>query len=437
MGARASVGSPVVVDGRLWGAIMVHTRGGAPLPSNAEARVASFAELVATAVSNAQARAEAHRLAQEQAALRRVATLVARQPSPDEVFAAVVEEVGQLLGVEVSRLLRYGTGNTGKFLAAWGEFPTLPPGTEVSLEGTSVVALVRRSGRAARFDAYESAPGELAEHIHEGGIRVSVGSPIVVAGRLWGALIAATRDQDLLPVGTETRIEEFTELAATSISNMQARADLAASRARIVLATDEARRRFERDLHDGAQQRLVSLALELRGAEAITPPRLPELRARLAAVADGIAGVLDDLRELSRGIHPAILSEGGLAPALRALARRSGVPVELEVGLGEPIEERVEVAAYYVVSEALANTAKHAGARTAVVRASVGDGLLRLTVSDDGTGGADPTRGSGLTGLVDRVEALGGTMTVVSPDGDGTSVRATLPVAVALPDPSR
>jgi S1-C subfamily serine protease/signal transduction histidine kinase len=434
LGITSSVGSPIVVDGRLWGLIAVHAKGRRRLAADAEARIGSFVELVATAISNAQVQLEVRRLGQEQAALRLVATLVARQSSPSEVFSALVEEVGRVLGVESALLMRYGAGHTGTPLAIWGDTGPLTVGRELSLEGPNVSALVRSTGRATRFDAYEEAPGQLAASIREMGIRVAVGSPIAVAGEMWGALIAATRVPERLPPGSETRMQEFTELAATSISNMQARADLAASRARIVVATDEARRRFERDLHDGAQQRLVSLALELRGVEALAPPDLEQLRAQLTGAEDGIVGVLDDLRELSRGVHPAILSEGGFGAALRALARRCAVPVELTVELAEPVEERVEVAACYVVSEALANTAKHAGATVAVVHASTGGGLLDLTIADDGAGGADPARGSGLMGLVDRVEALGGAMAVDSSRGHGTSIRAKLPVAVEIPD---
>jgi signal transduction histidine kinase len=208
----------------------------------------------------------------------------------------------------------------------------------------------------------------------------------------------------------------------------QSREELAASRARIVAAADQARRRIERDLHDGTQQRLVSLVLDLRAAEAAMPPERPELRTQLAQVADGLTGALEELRELSRGIHPAILSEGGLPPALKALARRSAVPVELEVDVQGRLPEPVEAAAYYVVSEALANAAKHAHASVAQVQAQAREGRLRLSVRDDGVGGATPERGSGLIGLADRVEALGGTIKVHSPAGQGTSLQVDLPI---------
>ncbi|HEY0620114.1 MAG TPA: histidine kinase, partial [Kribbella sp.] len=263
------------------------------------------------------------------------------------------------------------------------------------------------------------------------GIRSAAGSPIVVQGRLWGLMIAMSTHPEPLPPQTESRMGEFTDLVATAISNLEAWSDLAASRARIVEATDQTRRRFERDLHDGVQQRLVSLTLELRGAEAVALPESADLRAQLSEVGDGLTGVLDDLRELSRGIHPAILSEGGLGPALKALARRSVVPVELDVSVQQRLAERVEVAAYYVVSEALANAAKHAHASLAQVRVEAGNGILALRIRDDGVGGADPARGSGLIGLTDRVEALGGKIAVASPAGEGTSLHVELPVELA------
>jgi signal transduction histidine kinase len=244
-------------------------------------------------------------------------------------------------------------------------------------------------------------------------------------------MIAMSIRPEPLPPETEARIGEFTELVATAISNIEARSDLAASRARIVAATDQTRRRFERDLHDGVQQRLVSLTLELRGAEAMAPPEAADLRAQLSQVSDGLTGVLDDLRELSRGIHPAILSEGGLGPALKALARRSAVPIELDVSVDERLAERVEVAAYYVVSEALTNAAKHAHASVAKIHVEARNDILELTIHDDGLGGADPARGSGLIELKDRVEALGGKITIASPSGEGTSLHVELPIEVA------
>jgi signal transduction histidine kinase len=245
-----------------------------------------------------------------------------------------------------------------------------------------------------------------------------------MAGRLAGGDLGARMPER--GVGEIGMLEASFNTMAGSLE--LSREELAASRTRVVAAADQARRRIERDLHDGTQQRLVSLVLDLRAAQAAVPPELPELRAQLARVADGLTGALEDLRELSRGIHPAVLSEGGLAPALKALARRSAVPVELEVEVPARLAEPVEVAAYYVVSEALANTAKHAHASVIHVRVQAGDDRLRLSVRDDGVGGATPGRGSGLVGLTDRVQALGGTITIHSPAGQGTRLQIDLPV---------
>jgi signal transduction histidine kinase len=211
-----------------------------------------------------------------------------------------------------------------------------------------------------------------------------------VGGRLWGVIAASTKREEPFPPDTEAQIAEFTELVATAIANTQAQAELTASRARIVATADQTRRPIERDLHDGAQQRLVSLVLQLHAAQAAVPPELEELAAELDQVAAGLDGALEELRELSRGIPPAILSEGGLGPALRTLARRSAVPVQLQVGMEARLPERVEVTAYYVAAEALTNAAKHASASAVQVDLDADDGLVRLAIRDDGVGGADP-----------------------------------------------
>jgi signal transduction histidine kinase len=259
------------------------------------------------------------------------------------------------------------------------------------------------------------------------GARSAVGSPIVVDGRLWGVMIAIATTSGPMPADAEERLAGFTELAAMAIANADSRAELTASRARVVEAADEARRRLERDLHDGTQQRLVSLSLELRTAESMVPPELVELKAQLSNTANGLAGAVEDLQEISRGIHPSVLSASGLRPALRALARRSAVPVKLDVDAGR-LPERVEVAAYYVVCEALTNAARHASASVVQVDVEPTDGFVRLSIRDDGIGGADPRHGSGLIGLGDRVEALGGKFTITSQPGSGTSLLVTLPI---------
>jgi signal transduction histidine kinase len=368
-------------------------------------------------------------LAEEQAALRRVATLVARGAPPERVFAAVTEEVGRLLPVEYAHMGRYEPDRTITFVASWGgAVALLPVDSRWVLEGKNISTIVFETARPARIESYADASGPIGVALHEKGVRSAVGTPIVVDGRLWGVMAAGSGLNRTMPVDTEARLANFTELLATAIANAEGRAALAASRARIVAAADETRRRIERDLHDGTQQRLVSLMLELRAAQAAVPPQLGELEGELSRVAEGLVGVGEELREISRGIHPAILSERGLGPALRALARRSTVSVELDVRRDRRLPERVEVAAYYVVSEALTNAAKHAHASVVHVDVDADDSIVELAIRDDGVGGADPARGSGLIGLTDRVEALGGGIEVASPAGRGTSLLVRIPI---------
>jgi signal transduction histidine kinase len=300
-------------------------------------------------------------------------------------------------------------------------------GKRLTVPGETVAAMVLQTGHAARIDRYDAVGGRDAEYISQLGLHCGVGAPIVVAGRIWGVAIVASLKAQPLPPDTEARMGDFADLVATAIANAETRSQLTASRARIVAAADGARRRFERDLHDGAQQRLVSLGLELRTAEASVPPALPELREQFSHAVMGVTGVLEDLQEISRGIHPAILSRGGLGPALKTLARRSAVPVELHLDFDRRLPDSLEVAAYYVVAEALANTAKHAQASTVKLSLEADDANVRLSIRDDGIGGADTRRGSGLIGLADRVEALGGQLQISSIYGSGTSLVATIP----------
>jgi signal transduction histidine kinase len=421
------VGAPIIVDGRVWGVISTSSPG-SPLPDDLEDRLAEFTELVATAIANGQAREELARLAEEQAALRRVATLVAQGARPSEVFEAVSAEVARLVPADAAALTRYETDGTVTALGGWttsGGY--VYTGRRFALEGT-VSGLIFETGRPGRIDSYAEARGSAPAAARDMGWRSSVGAPVIVEGRLWGALAVVSTSDQPLPVETEARLAEFTELVATAIANTDSRAALDASRARIVATADATRRRIERDLHDGAQQQLVSLALELRAAEEAVPPERGELRAELSGVADGLASVLDDLREIANGIHPPILVEGGLGPALKTLARRSAIPVKLDVGSRDRLAEPVEVAAYYVVSEALTNAAKHARASVVHVEVEARDGILRVDVRDDGLGGADPASGSGLLGLKDRAEAIGGTITLESPRGVGTSLHVELPL---------
>ena len=322
---------------------------------------------------------------------------------------------------------RYEPNGTVTGVATWSEARAhVAVDTRFELDGPSIARDVRQKGGSVRIESFAGASGAIAQEARAVGIRSSVGCPIVVAGRLWGVIAASRTSDETFPANTETQIGSFTELVATAVENAEARAELTASRARIVATADQTRRRIERDLHDGAQQRLVSLALQTRAAQAAVPPELDELGAELDRVATGLTDALDELRELARGIHPAVLTEGGLAPALKALARRSPVPVDLELDDEGAIPAGVEVSAYYVISEALTNAAKHAHASAVTVTVAGTDGMLRISVRDDGVGGADVTRGTGLVGLRDRVEALGGRVFIDSPPAAGTTVRVEL-----------
>ena len=374
---------------------------------------------------------ELSRLAEEQAALRRVATLVAGQATADEIFATVAEEVARFLRAERGVVCRYEPDETMTVTACWTSgHHALPVGTRVELKGDSVAVLVQQLGRPSRIDSYEGPSGPVVEPADTLGAAPTstVGAPILVEGRLWGAILTSSTAPHVLPPDTESRLTGFAELVATAISNAVARAELNASRARIVTAADQSRRRIEHDLHDGAQQRLVSLALQMNAVASSATAGPHELRDELARASREVTVVLDELREISRGIHPAILSEGGLGPALRTLARRCAIPVELDISTSERFTERIEVTGYYVASEVLTNAVKHARASVVLVAVEQLHGTLRLTIRDDGVGGADPGRGSGLIGLYDRVEAMGGTIHVESSAGAGTAVIVSLPL---------
>ena len=427
-GGRSAVGVPVVVDGALWGVMAVGTRGTEPLPADFEGRLAKFTELLATAIANGQAHEQLAQLADEQAALRRVATLVAEGATPQRVFDAVRHEVARMFNAPLSGLLRYDGKGTVTQLAA-SEGYRGPIERSWSVEGDeSAVARVCRTGLPARSDYTRPAQGSIAATARDECTRSAVGVPVVVDGALWGVMAVGTREAEPLPADLEGRLAKFTELLATAIANAEGRAELDASRARIVATADATRRRIERDLHDGAQQQLVWLALALRAAQTTVPEEFVQHRGELGRVIDGLTAALDDLREVALGIHPAGLSEDGLTPALKRLASRSPLRVNLDVRADGRFREPVEVAAYYVVSEALTNAAKYAGAPVVDVAVAADDGALRVEVRDDGRGGADPAEGSGLLGLRDRVEAIGGTMRLTSPPGAGTSLSVVLPL---------
>ena len=436
LGLHSGVGAPIVVEGRLWGAAIVACAEPGPFPPDTEHRLTDFADLVATAIANADARDELrasrdelHELAERQAALRRVATLVARGVDPSELFKAVAEEMSHHLGAEVTAVWRYEPDGSAVLVATNVDAdPRLSVGARMTLEGENLLAIVLDTGRPVRQDSIDSgnATGSTIKRIREIGIRTAIGAPIVVDSRVWGMAGLGSTSPDPLPADTEERISDFAELVATAIANAAARNELIASRARIVAAADDARRRLERDLHDGAQQRLVSLGLQLRLAEGSAPPELQE---QLAGVMSGLTAVSEELQQISRGIHPAILSKGGLGPALKTLARRCPVPVNVDVDVERRLPEPVEVAAYYVVAEALTNAAKYADASEVDVCAKTKGAHLDLSIHDDGIGGADSRKGSGLIGLKDRVEVLGGHMQIASHPGSGTSLHVTIPAA--------
>jgi signal transduction histidine kinase len=405
--------------------------GQEPLPLDTEERLEKFTELVATAIANAEGRAALTRLAEEQAALRRVATLVAHGVRPDEIFAAVSDEVGRLAGTDSATVVKFDDDGEGIIYVgvASKTSEAFPLGAHWKFTDGMASAEVYRTGRSARGGArdWSRIEGPVAEVHHRLRIVSTVASPIVVEGRLWGAV--AVQSQEPLPLDTDERLEKFGELLATAIANAESKSELEASRRRIVAAADQARRRIERDLHDGTQQRLVTLNLQLATIKKAAPTG-EVLISELSRVEGELASALDELREMSRGIHPSILSEGGLGPALRALARRSPIPVALDVPTSRRLGEPVEAAAYFVASEALANATKYAQASRIDMSLALRDDGLLLSIRDDGVGGAHFGQGSGLVGLRDRVEALGGTIRIESPPGAGTLLVVALPLEV-------
>jgi signal transduction histidine kinase len=367
----------------------------------------------------------------EQAALRRIAALVARSVPPGEVFDAVVDEVRSLMGVDAAALARYETDASATLLAVSAEegARVAAPGDKLSTEGHNVTALVSQTGRPARIDDYTRATG--GPHVRqarEAGIQSMVGAPVQGRERMVWGLLGVYSMHQRLPPDTEARLADFAALVASAIANVQAWSELEATRLRIISAADEARRRVMRDLHDGAQQRIVALTLSTRRLAQSQAAQAAGLDADLRSLTVDLKEVLEELRTIASGLHPAALSRGGLAPALRTLARRSPVPMELDVRLPGGIAESVEVAAYYVVAETVTNTTKHAEASRIEVTVERRDARLWVRVRDDGVGGADPACGSGLVGLKDRLDAFGGTMTLDSPLGGGTTLVAQLPL---------
>ncbi len=380
-----------------------------------------------------RADAELRRLAEEQAALRRVATLVASDAAPEQVFQLVTEEVCRLLGIREAVLQRFDDAKSSTIVGRFGSQMNngIEIGSTLPIEEGLTAWTVLQTGAPARIDGLDGLTGELAERIRRLGFRSTLGVPILVAGSIWGIIGVALREGESLPPETERRMQAFAELVGLAVASAQAREELGASRMRIVEASDAERRRLERNLHDGAQQRLVALSIGLRGAQAMLRASPDETETLLEMLSDELGEALSELRELAQGIHPVVLTERGLGPALEVLAARAPVTVELDIDLPERLPEPVETAAYYAVSEALANVAKHADACSASVRVTCGDGRIVVEIADDGIGGADLDGGSGLRGLRDRIEALDGELLVDSTPGRGTVVRAELPVKSA------
>ena len=367
------------------------------------------------------------RLAEEQAALRRIAMLVARGADRVGVFTAVAEEVGRLLDADASHVTRFDDG-LGTIVGGWqrGRWPEAPVGYQVSMQEDTAVGRVYRTGHPARLDSYDR-PGPLHAELREMGLRASVGAPVVVDGELWGAVMVGSAGDLPFPRGAEQRLAEFAELVAQALANAEAREQLAASRKRLVEAAQVERRRLERNLHDGAQQRLVALSVTLRLAERQLQRDPEAARQSLVRASAELADALEELRELARGLHPAVLTDLGLEAALSALAGRAPLPVAVTVDLDRRPPESFEAAAYFIVAEALTNVARYASADNAKVIVRREAGGLLVEVTDDGKGGADPDAGTGLRGLTDRVEALGGRLDVESGLGCGTTIQAWLP----------
>jgi GAF domain-containing protein len=428
---RSAVGAPIIVDGRLWGALNLGRTTREPsLPPDTEARLGSFTELVAMAIANAESRAGLARLAEEQAALGRVATLVAEGAAPAAVFDAVAAEMATLLVADGITLVRYEPGDELTLLAHRGSAAQqLPLGTRLRHDGVAVSAAVRRTKRPARMTSYADIGGQIGEVIGGLGFRSGVGAPIVVDGRLWGATIANWTAEEPPPTDTEERMAKFARLLGTAIANADSRDQLTASRARLVTEADEARRRVVRDLHDGAQQRLLQTIVTLGRAQRALEPNSAKAQALIAEALAHARQGNSELRELAHGILPAVLIQGGLRSGISSIVTRLDLPVEVDVPR-ERFPAEVEASAYFVVAEGLTNVVKHAQAERAEVRAWVEDGMLRVEVRDDGVGGADPS-GQGLVGLSDRVTAIGGDLVLESPESGGTLLTVKLPVSAA------
>ena len=424
-----AIGCPIVVKGRLWGSMVVAHREREPFPADTERRVMQFTELVATAIANAEARAQLQRLADEQAALRRVATLVAEASSaPTAVFDAAIAEVAQLLGASQVGMVRAESADECVVVAYRAPEPRiLHVGMRLPLAGDSVTSRVLRSGGSARINLDEEGHGVIADLARRAHVSVTVAAPLTVEGELWGVITASWEGHDPPPGDAEQRLAQFAELLDTAIANADSRDQLTASRTRVLTAADEARRQVVRDLHDGAQQRLVHTIVTLKLAQRALDAEIDQARSLLGEALDHAETSNAELRELAHGILPSVLTHGGLGAGVDAVVSRMDVPVVAEITSAR-LPPEIEASAYFIVAEALTNVVKHSRATLAEVTVTVADGALRLKVRDDGVGGADPS-GHGLLGIGDRAAALGGRLRLDSPRGGGTVLTADLPLS--------
>jgi signal transduction histidine kinase len=413
LGYEASIGAPIFVEGSVWGIVTAsRVRAGDVFPAGAEQQLADFAALVSQSIVNAEARRETAALVAEQSALRRIATLVAGGKPQAEVIDAVTADVGNLFGATTVMLVRWeGVLDEVVVVAAWNtrDAPPVEPGSLYHPGHESATIQVLETGFASRSEAEDCS---------------LIAAPVIVKAALLGTLTASRSIDDPFPPGAEIRLRSFADLAAQSIANERAQAELRASRARIVRTADETRERLERNLHDGAQQRLVSVSVVLRLAAAKLPTAPDDARALIVGASEELTLALEELRDLARGLHPAVLTKHGLEPALEALASRAPLPVRVSNEINGRLPAPIEAAVYYVVSESLTNVAKYAQASSVNVRATSIDGLVRIEVVDDGIGGAEVGNGSGLRGLADRIEAVGGRFGIDSAPGQGTRVWA-------------
>jgi signal transduction histidine kinase len=423
-GFGQSVAAAVIINNSTWGFISAFGEADEVLPLGSEVKLAEFTRLMASAISNAEARSALRSLAEKQGtALRRVATLVAQQASPGVIFAAVADEASRALGVQIVEVIRRAGGS----LLLLGSTARDDLNGPLS-DGEVLVAMkIMESGLAERIDGRSIAEFDQDELPSSS---TTVGAPILVDGGHWG-LIVVTSAEDL-PNDTETRLIDFTHLVASSISNVQARDNLLASRARIVSASDETRRRIERNLHDGIQQRLVSLGMNL-GTVRRRYAMSPEVEKGLDELTRDLENVVEEIRVFSQGLHPDLLTRSGLGPSIRSLARRSASPVEVDITDRVRYPEAVEIAVYFAVSEGLANATKHSQASVVSIRIDFDGSDVRASISDDGIGGASLKGGSGLIGIVDRLEALGGHVLLDSPPNGGTTITVTLPSPANVP----